>query len=466
MTDGTTELATIERTGALMAPKDVAAQVQLIQHLMAEVMKDGQHYGKIPGCGDKPTLLLPGAQKLALTFGFGADYDIEQTNHPGDHRDHREYRIICKLTHRGSDQHIGAGVGCCSTMEGKCRFRTGPKKITGRPVPANYWTLRKSDAAAALNLIGKGNGTAKNDAGAWMITEGGGEKVSHDNPADYYNTVLKMAKKRAYVDALLTATAASDIFAQDLEDMQALGDVPVAATAKPAAQQQQRQAATQPAAQQQAAAPAGDVPSQASNNGHKITTIATVGIKRSGTNKSGNPYTIHLITDIDGHEYETFKDEHQAIAQDAIDGEHTVELRWSVKQFRGEDQYGLTSIAVTDQQPATAPPPAQQQEIGDETVTEALIHDVQGPKTAKVGGQSQQVYLVESSRGQFLVIEGQVAQQILANKGTGAIMEFTVRPGAKYKWIVTAVDVADPFGGGPDDVPVPTYVTYGDDIPF
>ena len=53
-----------------------------------------------------------------------------------------------------------------------------------------------------------------------MIAKGG-EKVEHDNPADHYNTVLKMAKKRALVDAVLTATAASDIFTQDLEDITA-----------------------------------------------------------------------------------------------------------------------------------------------------------------------------------------------------------------------------------------------------
>ena len=34
-----------------------------------------------------------------------------------------------------------------------------------------------------------------------------------------HNTCEKMAKKRAHVDAILTATAASDIFTQDVEDM-------------------------------------------------------------------------------------------------------------------------------------------------------------------------------------------------------------------------------------------------------
>ena len=33
------------------------------------------------------------------------------------------------------------------------------------------------------------------------------------------NTVLKIAKKRAFVDAVLTATHASHIFTQDMEDI-------------------------------------------------------------------------------------------------------------------------------------------------------------------------------------------------------------------------------------------------------
>jgi hypothetical protein len=39
------------------------------------------------------------------------------------------------------------------------------------------------------------------------------------NPADVANTILKMAKKRGLVDAILTVTAASDIFTQDIEDL-------------------------------------------------------------------------------------------------------------------------------------------------------------------------------------------------------------------------------------------------------
>ena len=38
---------------------------------------------------------------------------------------------------------------------------------------------------------------------------------------NYYNTVKKMAKKRAMADGILTATCSSDLFTQDLEDLNA-----------------------------------------------------------------------------------------------------------------------------------------------------------------------------------------------------------------------------------------------------
>jgi hypothetical protein len=44
-------------------------------------------------------------------------------------------------------------------------------------------------------------------------------RVENPDIADVYNTVLKMAKKRAQVDATLTAVGASDLLTQDLEDL-------------------------------------------------------------------------------------------------------------------------------------------------------------------------------------------------------------------------------------------------------
>ena len=50
------------------------------------------------------------------------------------------------------------------------------------------------------------------------ITSQDSGRVENEDIADVYNTVLKMAKKRAHIDAMLTATAASDIFTQDLDE--------------------------------------------------------------------------------------------------------------------------------------------------------------------------------------------------------------------------------------------------------
>ena len=196
---------------------DLLGQVNLIQEVMRAVMKDGEHYGKIPGCGDKPALLQPGAQKLLVTFRLAPEYAVTEKQMD---KGHREYQVLCTLKTIGSGSFVGQGAGSACTLEGKWRFRVAPKKITDRPVPKEYWELRQADPGKAQELLGgKGFSTKKNDNGQWMIAEGSSEKVEHDNPADYYNTVLKMACKRALVAATLTATAASDIFTQDVEEI-------------------------------------------------------------------------------------------------------------------------------------------------------------------------------------------------------------------------------------------------------
>ena len=93
-------------------------------------------------------------------------------------------------------------------MESKYKYRS---QLTDRKVPSEYWESR--DKA----LLGGSQYSPKKVKGAWLISE----RVEHDNPADYYNTVKKMAKKRAMADGILTATCSSDLFTQDLEDLNA-----------------------------------------------------------------------------------------------------------------------------------------------------------------------------------------------------------------------------------------------------
>lgn len=197
--------------GRVLTVEEVKSQVEMIQRLMSSLMKEGEHYGKIPGCGDKPSLLKPGAEKLGFTFRVRPEFEIATHDFPGGHR---EEKIICRLYSMRTGQKVGEGLGTCSTMEGKYRYRWDN---TGNLVPGEYWQSRD------VSLLGGPSFTTRktwvDNKQVWHIFQ----RVEHDNPADYYNTVLKMGKKRAHVDAIITYTAASDIFTQDLEDLQENG---------------------------------------------------------------------------------------------------------------------------------------------------------------------------------------------------------------------------------------------------
>lgn len=193
-----------------LTPKQVTDQVQLIQQVMRDAMKEGEHYGKIPGCGDKPALLKAGAEKLSLTFRLSPSYKIERLDLPNGHR---EYIIICELRHIETGKLLGAGVGSCSTMESKYRWRTTDAfEVTDLAIP-------KDSKERKAEYRKQGFGMKKVDGEwRWVKFAGDGTKVENPDLADQYNTVLKMGKKRAQVDATLTALAASDIFTQDIEE--------------------------------------------------------------------------------------------------------------------------------------------------------------------------------------------------------------------------------------------------------
>jgi len=201
----------------------MVAQRESILLLMKKVLKDGEHYGKIPGCGDKKTLLKSGAEKICSYFGLSSKYEIKKNAFPNGHV---EYEIICTLTHRGTGQEVGQGVGSCSTLESKWRYRKAGRKC---PVCSNEDTIIKGKeefGGGWLCYKAKGGCNAKFKDNDEAITSQKLGRVDHDNPADYYNTCLKMAKKRAFVDATLIGVAASDLFNQDIEEMEENGVAP------------------------------------------------------------------------------------------------------------------------------------------------------------------------------------------------------------------------------------------------
>lgn len=194
-----------------LTPLDVANQVRLVQEVMTAVMQDKTHYGTIPGCGDKPTLLQPGAQVLNLTFQMAPKFSIEKEELA---LGHREYVVTCDLYSKVTGQLVGSGVGSCSTMESKYRYRNvADFEDTGEPIPAD-----SKERKAEYRKQGFGMKKLADGTWAWVQYKDS-QKSENPDIADTYNTVLKMATKRALVHATLNTTAASDMFTQDVEDL-------------------------------------------------------------------------------------------------------------------------------------------------------------------------------------------------------------------------------------------------------
>ncbi len=186
-----------------MSIDGLVGQVSLIQQVMDKVMKKDEHYGVIPGTGGKPSLLKPGAEKLCLTFRLDPNYEIIREVRD---RDFIAYTVKCTLTHIPTGQSIASGIGSCNSRETKYRYRSDN---TGREVPKEYWKNRDPE------ILGGPTCKPRKKDGKWVVFE----QVENDNPWDLDNTLIKMACKRALVAATLNATAASDIFTQDIEDM-------------------------------------------------------------------------------------------------------------------------------------------------------------------------------------------------------------------------------------------------------
>lgn len=184
-----------------------------------DLMTVDHDFGKVPGAGEKPTLLKPGAEKLVTFFGLAPVFVAERvTENFGD--DGTEplffYRYRCELYRNGN--LVGSGIGSCNSRESKYRYRNEARKcphcgkpaiIKGKQEYGGGWVCFKSkDGCGAKFKDG--------DASIEGQTVG---KVPNADVADQVNTIDKMAQKRALIAATLIAVNASEFFTQDIEDM-------------------------------------------------------------------------------------------------------------------------------------------------------------------------------------------------------------------------------------------------------
>ncbi len=189
------------------------AHKQLIDQVVGS-MSEGTHYGaSFPG-DKKMNLLKPGADYLCVAFKLVPEFtQTEKDLGMG----HREYSSVCTIKTFDGQRIVANGVGTCSTMESKYRWRYAKTKC---PTCEQETVIKgKEDFGGGWLCWGKKGGCgAKFSTSDPAIVNQVRGKIENPDPADVWNTVMKISKKRAFVDAIITATGCSDQFTQDAED--------------------------------------------------------------------------------------------------------------------------------------------------------------------------------------------------------------------------------------------------------
>ena len=134
------------------------AKINQFQQVVQKNLKKDFDFGIVPGT-QKPSLLKPGAEKIFMLLGLRSEFQMVDST-----RDFEsgffQYQVKCRL-YKG-DILITEGLGAANSRERK-----------------------------------------------WV----------KQDPYSIDNTILKMARKRSMTDAALTVGSLSDIFTQDLSDM-------------------------------------------------------------------------------------------------------------------------------------------------------------------------------------------------------------------------------------------------------
>lgn len=188
------EIAVRQETGLENAAtaNEIRAQVNRIQEVMRAVMKNGIHYGTIPGAGDKPALFKPGAEKIFATFRISVDPIVESETRLPD-----EYTVRVKAVATCGGRELGSAFGEASSNEEKYRWRRAVCQEEYDETPEDQRRMAFKKYQGKVNRVPQ----------------------VRTHVADISNTILKMAVKRAEVALCLQVTGASDVFAQDIEDL-------------------------------------------------------------------------------------------------------------------------------------------------------------------------------------------------------------------------------------------------------
>lgn len=205
------------RAALTVAPQVEAAELvrrlEVIKTAMDTAMQQGVDYGVIPGT-DKPSLFKPGAEKLTVLFQLDVQVVNTKLWGPGDHLTVESKAVVF---HAPTGARVASGEGACTTRERRYAYRKA--ELVCPSCKAEAIIKGKQEYGGGWVCWNKKGGCgSKFDDGDQAIESQPRGDVDNPDLPDLWNTVVKMAAKRARVDAVLNATGASAIFTQDAED--------------------------------------------------------------------------------------------------------------------------------------------------------------------------------------------------------------------------------------------------------
>ena len=202
---------------ALLRP--VAQPAQVIEAhkeacaIIEQALEKDRDYGVIPGTGNKPTLLKPGAERLLGAFGLYVDTEVSEQE--CDHDRENEFRFKKWTTQKDNkpskpDAEIlkEKGLGRWRKGDGGWEWQTCIEEIGKSQGLYRYVVKATIRSRQTEQILGTGIGSCSTMESKYLRS-----------PRDFENTVLKMAKKRALIDATLNTLGLSDRFTQDVEDL-------------------------------------------------------------------------------------------------------------------------------------------------------------------------------------------------------------------------------------------------------
>lgn len=174
------------------------AAIRTFQDIVRKELIEGQDYGTIPGT-PKPTLLKPGAEKIIKLLNLADILTVEDKIE--EWKDgFFYYRMKCELVSLITGQTVATGIGSCNSKEDKYAYRWTPEF---------YLTPTQKESITPASVFK----TRRGQQGEFKIYRFPNEEIYTQ-----VNTLLKMASKRAKVDAALSVGRLSNVFTQDIED--------------------------------------------------------------------------------------------------------------------------------------------------------------------------------------------------------------------------------------------------------